>query len=181
MMGRMIRIRGAEQDEFLRIQEIERAAGEAFRDIGMPEIADDAPPSLEELAGYASAGLAWVAVDAQGTPVASLLAEPVEEALHIEQVSVHPDAARQGIGRRLIDHAGTHAAALGLNALTLTTFVDVVWNARYYRRIGFIDLAADQLTPGLVDVRRREAELGLDRWPRVCMVRPLDDQLPADG
>lgn len=181
MEGDRIEIRGAEAGDFPRLQQIERAAGEAFRGIGMSEIADDAPPSLEELEGYAGAGLAWVAVDAQGTPIAYLLAERIDEALHIEQVSVHPDAARKGIGRALIDHAGRHAAALGLTALTLATFVEVVWNAPYYRRIGFIELATDQLTPGLVDVRRREAELGLDRWPRVCMMRPLDGQPAADG
>ncbi|NED91417.1 arginine N-succinyltransferase, partial [Streptomyces sp. SID11233] len=37
-------IRPARPADLPRLQEIETAAGEAFRTLGMPEIADDAPP-----------------------------------------------------------------------------------------------------------------------------------------
>jgi hypothetical protein len=33
--------------------------------------------------------------------------------------------------------AATHASATGVQALTLTTFRDVDWNAPYYSRCGF--------------------------------------------
>ncbi|MDW5322791.1 GNAT family N-acetyltransferase [Plantactinospora sp. KLBMP9567] len=139
----------------------------------MPEIADDEPPSVEELARHQRAGLAWVAVDADDLPVGYLVAEPVDGNLHVEQVSVHPRAARRGVGRQLIERLAAHATASGVPALTLTTFTDVPWNAPYYSRCGFVVLDERELPPGLAAIRAREAAHGLDRWPRVCMRRDL--------
>ncbi|TJZ49435.1 GNAT family N-acetyltransferase [Streptomyces piniterrae] len=150
---------------------IERAAGEPFRALGMAAIADDEPPSTAELTRYQRVGRALAAYDTEdgsGQPVGYLLWEPVDGCAHVEQVSVHPDHAHRGIGRALIDRAGQDS---GLGALTLTTFTDVPWNAPYYARIGFRVLGDGELTPGLRAIRAREAALGLDRWPRVCMRR----------
>jgi GNAT superfamily N-acetyltransferase len=88
-------------------------------------------------------------------------------------VSVHPRAARRGVGRALLDHAAGAAAGEGLARLTLTTFTEVPWNAPYYERLGFSAVPRDELTPGLRAVVEREAAHGLDRWPRVVMRRPL--------
>ncbi|MGK5498221.1 GNAT family N-acetyltransferase [Streptomyces sp. URMC 125] len=168
-----MRIRAVRPDELPLLQEIERAAGECFRDIGMPEIADDDPLPLDELARYRQAGLAWVAADGAGVPVAYLIADRVDGNLHVEQVSVHPGSARRGIGRSLLDHLAGLAADAGVPALTLTTFAEVPWNAPYYARCGFRLLDDDELTPGLREIREREAAHGLERWPRVCMRRAV--------
>jgi GNAT superfamily N-acetyltransferase len=176
-----MRIRAGRAREFDRLQEIERKAGLCFRDLGMDEIADDEPPSAECLRGYADAGGLWVATAASdGPPVAYVLSEPVDGCLHIEQLSVHPDSARRGIGRALLEHQAERAAADGLPALTLTTFADVPWNAPYYARLGFRTLAAPQLTPGLREIRARETDAGLDRWPRVCMRRETGGGRPNE-
>jgi GNAT superfamily N-acetyltransferase len=166
-------IRRARPEELPLLQDIEQAAGECFREIGMPEIAADEPPPLDDLERYQRAGLAWVAVDGADAPVAYLIAERIDDALHIEQVSVHPAAARRGIGRALIDHLAGVATAQGLPALTLTTFADVPWNAPYYARCGFQPLADAESGPGLREVRAAEAAHGLDRWPRLAMRRPV--------
>ncbi|MFF7865349.1 GNAT family N-acetyltransferase [Streptomyces qaidamensis] len=168
-----MRIRPATPAELPALQDIERAAGAPFRDLGMPEIADDEPPALDVLEHYRRAGRCWVASGPQDRPVAYLLAEPVDGALHVEQVSVHPRAARRGVGRALLAHAADRARGEGLTSLTLTTFTDVPWNAPYYERLGFRPLPEADLTPGLRAIRASEAELGLDRWPRVCMRKPL--------
>jgi GNAT superfamily N-acetyltransferase len=171
-------IRPARTSELPALQDIERAAGQPFVGIGMPEIAWDEPPPLPVLAASAQVGLLWVASgeNASGEkdePVAYLMAEVVDGCLHIEQVSVHPDSARRRVGRALIEHAAGRAAADGLAALTLTTFASVPWNAPYYLRCGFRILDDTELTPALRAIRQHEAELGLDRWPRVCMRRDL--------
>ena len=155
------------------LQDIERAAGEAFRDIGMAEIADDEPFPLAVLADYREAGHAWVATDDADAPVGYLLADLVDGNLHIEQVSVHPHHARRRVGRRLLDHLADHATAAGVPALTLTTFAEVPWNGPYYARCGFVTLADSDLTPGLRAIRQHETAHGLDRWPRVCMRRDI--------
>ncbi|MGW5422886.1 GNAT family N-acetyltransferase [Streptomyces sp. NPDC003943] len=181
-----MRIRVAEAAELPLLQDIERAAGEAFRPLGMGEIADDEPLPLDVLEGYRSAGRAWVAVDetdgdgdggggAGGRPVAYLLTDTVDGAAHIEQVSVHPDAARRGVGRALIEHLAAAAREQGLTALTLTTFADVPWNAPYYTRLGFrrLDEGDPALTEGLREISLAEAAHGLAAWPRVCMRREV--------
>jgi hypothetical protein len=55
--------------------------------------------------------------------------------------------------------------------MVLTTFAQVPWNAPSYIRCGFLVLDDTELAAGLRAIRQREAELGLDRWPRVRMCR----------
>ncbi|WP_026208882.1 GNAT family N-acetyltransferase [Catelliglobosispora koreensis] len=155
------------------LMEIEREAGHCFSGIGMPEIAADDPLPVAVLDSYRLAGMAWVAAESSDSPVAYLIADLIDGNLHIEQVSVRPSHAGQRIGGSLLEHAAQHAVSQGLAALTLTTFADVPWNAPYYERCGFYVLDDDLLPPGLRVVRQREAEHGLDRWPRVCMRRDL--------
>jgi GNAT superfamily N-acetyltransferase len=166
-----VRIRPVAPDELEILRDIERAAGRSFREIGMPEIADDEPLPVETLEAYRRAGRAWTTVDAADRPVAYMITDLVDGNVHIEQVSVHPDHARRGLGRALLDRAWERARADGVPALTLTTFADVPWNAPYYLRCGFRILAENRWTPGLRAIRQQEAAHGLDRWPRVCMRR----------
>ncbi|WP_128380074.1 GNAT family N-acetyltransferase [Streptomyces cavernae] len=170
-----MRIRQAVAADLPRLQDIERSAGEPFRALGMPEIADDEPPGVDVLERYRSAGRCWVAEGTEdGIPVVGyLIGEPVDGSFHIEQVSVHRSAARRGVGRALIAYVADHARDGGLAGLTLTTFREVPWNAPYYERIGFRVLDESELTPGLRKIRATEAEHGLDRRPRVCMRREL--------
>ncbi|WIW67648.1 MULTISPECIES: GNAT family N-acetyltransferase [Kocuria] len=149
---------------------IEAAAGEAFRSIGMPEVADDPLPDVQRLKRHASAGRAWVAtVDNQ--VVAYALAVLRDGSAHLEQVSVHPDHAGQRIGANLIDAVTSWARDRGDDRLTLTTFADVPWNAPYYRKLGFRALPDDALGPQLA------AELSEERMrftaPRVAMARDV--------
>jgi GNAT superfamily N-acetyltransferase len=173
-----MRIRFATADEFPVLQDIERAAGDPFRGLGMVEIAEDEPPAADVLELCRRAGRLWVTADDEDRPVAYLMGEPVDDAFHVEQVSVHPAAARRGVGRALLGYAADRAHEEGLTGLTLTTFAEVPWNAPYYTRLGFRVLAEADLTPGLREIRAHEARLGLDRWPRVCMRR---DQDPSGG
>lgn len=100
-----------------------------------------------------------------------MLAEEVDGFGHVEQVSLLPSHARRGVGRALIETVGEWAAERGLSGLTLTTFAEVPWNAPYYERLGFRVLADDEQGPALREIRRAEIARGLDRWPRVAMVR----------
>ena len=96
-------IRSAISTDLPALQQIEVAAGEPFRDIGMDAIADDPPPTLDELNDFLAAEHIWVQTDANDVPVAYALVEIVDGGAHIEQVSVHPDHARKGLGAQLID------------------------------------------------------------------------------
>jgi GNAT superfamily N-acetyltransferase len=167
-------IRPAVASDFARLQAIEVAAGDMFRPLGMDLVADDDPFTLDELRAYADAGHAWVAVPT-GREQADgyLVLDVVDGSAHVEQVSVHPDAARHGLGRALIDHAASWAAAAGFAGLTLTTYLDVPWNGPYYERLGFRHVAPADEGPGLRRVRDHERAHGLDAWPRGSMRRDL--------
>lgn len=71
------------------------------------------------------------------------LIDVVDGNAHVEQVAVHPEHARRGLGTTLLDTATAWAEQRGLAALTLTTYSDVTcysdvtWNAPYYERLGF--------------------------------------------
>jgi GNAT superfamily N-acetyltransferase len=166
-------LRAARSDDLPKLGDLERAAGESFRDVGMDLVADDEPFSVAELAAYQEDGRAWVVADEADEPVAYLLLDVVDGNGHVEQVSVHPDHAGGRLGARLVDAAAAWAEARGLEALTLTTYAEVPWNGPYYERLGFRPLAGAGLTPGLRRIREREAAHGLDRWPRIAMRREL--------
>ncbi|WP_242687248.1 MULTISPECIES: GNAT family N-acetyltransferase [unclassified Actinopolyspora] len=138
----------------------------------MDAVADDDPPSLPELRGFAEAGHAWV-IDRHEQVAAYLLARVLDGCAHIEQVSVHPHHAHQRLGVALVEHLADWARRRGLPALTLTTFRHVDWNGPYYLRCGFRWLSESEITPGLRELRAREAAHGLDRWDRGCMRRDL--------
>ena len=167
-------IRSARSEDLPRLRVLERAAGAMFRDLGMDAIADDEPLSIGVLAAFQSAGRAWVFVDDLDRPVAYLLVEAIDAAAHIEQVSVHPESARRGVGGMLIEAAAGWAKQRGLEALTLTTYRDVPWNRSYYERLGFRIVGEGEMTAGLRALRAREVARALDRWPRVAMRRPVD-------
>lgn len=166
-------IRSARVDDLPVLGDIERAAGGAFRHLGMDLVADADPLSVSELSRFQAEGRAWVVADDTDFPVAYLLVEEVEGNGHVEQVSVHPDHARQGLGRTLLEVAQHWAQHRGLSALTLTTYADVPWNAPYYARLGFGIMAEGDLSEGLSRIRAREESAGLAAWPRVVMRRPV--------
>lgn len=95
---------------------------------------------------------------------------------YLEQVSVHPDHGRQGIGGALVEAVCREAAARGHTEISLRTFADVPWNGPFYARHGFAELAVepDWMTP----LREAEEAFGLGRHGRrVAMSRRLSPGL----
>lgn len=158
---------------------MERAAGESFRAIGMSAVADDEPPSVEVLRGFQRGGLLRVFADERDRPVAYAMAKVAGRCVLVEQVSVHPDHARRGIGARLLDEIGAWGERAGREALVLTTYADVPWNGPYYRRLGFRVLEGGEFPEWLRAARADESARGLDRYGRrIAMSRPLGHHDP---
>lgn len=167
-----MRIRPATPADSLRLQALQLAAGAAFRSVGMPEVADSDPTPIPALDAYATAGRSWVGEIA--CTVAFVLVEDVDDAVHIEQVSVDPAHAGRRLGARLVEHVDDVARARGREALTLTTFRDVPWNGPYYARLGFAEVTAPG--PGLRRILAEER--ALLKAPRIAMRRSVH---PADA
>jgi GNAT superfamily N-acetyltransferase len=166
-------IRAARADDGPALQRIEVDAGARFATVGLADIAAHEPFSLAELDAFAAAGRSWVAEDADGRPVGYAVATVVDGCGHLEQISVTPGAQGGGIGRALVERVERWAAAEGYPAVTLTTFVDVPWNAPLYEHLGYRRLGESELGTELRAVRDHEATLGLDPARRVCMRRDL--------
>jgi GNAT superfamily N-acetyltransferase len=157
-----IRVRSARGVEAATLRVIERRAGEQFRRVGLDDIADEEPAPVETLIGYANAGRCWVAFDENDEPVGYVVVDEVDANAHIEQVSVDPDREGTGVGRRLVERARNWAQDSGRNAVTLTTFADIPWNAPLYAHLGFVVLDEDDIGPELHALRREESARGLD-------------------
>lgn len=170
----MVVIRPAGVGDMSEVQAIEVDAGELFRSVGLDGIAEDPPPSVEELGAHVAAGTAWVA-EVDGVVVGYAVASVVDGEGHLDQVSVARSAAGRGVGRRLIERVCRWAGDEGYDAVTLTTFVDVPWNGPYYERLGFRVVDEGDQGPELAAIRRREADAGLDIAPRAAMRRSLTD------
>lgn len=171
-------IRLATADDIEAIRSIELAAGTLFAEIGMLSIAEDEPPSAAELMAHIEDRTAWVAIrrpsESAAEPVGFALASIVDGEGHLDQVSVHPDHGRRGIGSRLIEQVTGWTRDQRLTALTLTTFVDVAFNGPYYRSLGFEPVDAAAIGPELHAIRQAEVEAGIDVAPRTAMIRHLD-------
>jgi ribosomal protein S18 acetylase RimI-like enzyme len=168
-----VAIRPSRPGDGAALQAIERLAGARFREVGMDDIADADPASLEELAGYAADGRSWVAVDESDQPVGYVIVDAIDGNAHIEQVSVRPDCQGLGVGRALMDQVRAWTAGSGRTAITLTTFSEVPWNRPLYEHLGFRVLAAAEIGPELRRLRDAETSHGLDPEVRVCMCLEL--------
>jgi GNAT superfamily N-acetyltransferase len=163
-------IRPARRDDYEALQDIERRAGELFREIGMVEIADAEPYADDELAGAAAV---LVATSEDAVPVGYAMVEIVDGHAHLGQLSVLPEQGGRGIGTELLDAVAGWARDRGDAEITLTTFRDVPFNAPLYAKRGYDVVPDAELTDGLRSVVAHEAELGLDPTARVVMRRVL--------
>jgi GNAT superfamily N-acetyltransferase len=166
---RKVQIRPAVREDLSALRDIEWDSGQQYREYGLDHVADDEPPPVEVLAGYADDGRAWVAVDDSGQTIGYVLVDIIDGSGHIEQVSVAPAHQGHGIGRSLIEEVKSWASSRSLSALTLTTFGHVRWNRPLYEHLGFRVLSQNEITPGVQRVRESEANHGLDPELRVVM------------
>lgn len=163
-------IRQANESETEYLPAIEQAASELFADTEFAEETRQACLSIEFLNEQQRIGRLWVA-EARGLPVGFAVATQIGENAHLHELSVHPDHQRKGIGRRLTEAVCSWASTAGFRSISLSTYLDVPWNAPFYRSLGFRTL--DLLGPTYESLRMEESEGGLDVSKRVVMVRDL--------
>jgi GNAT superfamily N-acetyltransferase len=166
-------IRPGRPDEVQAVRIIEVAAASRFRAIGLPMIAALDPAEPQEVLLRAQEGRLLVMADTADRPVGFALFSEIDGTLHIEELDVHPDHARRGLGAALIERLDAVARERGLPKLTLSTFRDVPWNGPYYARLGFLPMADEDLGPGLAAIRDMIAAKGIDIIPRLFMRRPV--------
>ena len=144
----------------------------------MAGITDDPSVDLATLAQAQAEDRLWIATDEDDVPVGFALVIRIDGLPHLQELDVLTRWHRKGIGRRLIAAIAQDARAAGFPSLTLTTFVDVPWNAPYYARLGFVPVPEEALTPDLREIHANEAPGGTTLNPRIAMRLDLTGPLP---
>jgi GNAT superfamily N-acetyltransferase len=127
--------------------------------------------SVDVLAEAQRDGHLWVAL-ADGVPVGFAHVALLEaHAAHLQEVDVHPEHGRRGLGTALVLGVCQWAAAAGYQWVTLTTFRHVPWNMPFYARLGFEVVPPAALSTVLRAIVDNETRRGLDPRTRVVMRR----------
>lgn len=166
-------IRLARADEFSRLQEIEQSAALIFGATKYASVIELEPINLEVLAAQQEQNLLWVAADLEDQPVGFALVKIIDGCAHLHELDVDPSHARQGIGARLVRTVYDWAKQQGYAGVTLSTFRDIAWNGPFYQKLGFRELNEDELSEGLLELRRKEKAAGLAIEDRICMLLTL--------
>lgn len=153
--------------------EIDCAAGKLFAPTGLlsEEALGDHVPA-EVLVNAASNGDLFVARLESGAPVGFALVSVRGGTLYLDQISVHPDHGRRGIGGALLGRVVEEARRRKLRRVTLSTFRDVPWNGPFYARHGFREIKRADMADWMLDLERIQAE-DLDVSQRCFMVRKI--------
>lgn len=91
----------------------------------------------------------YVVAGAQEAPiVAVLVLWPLADHVYIDNLAVHPDVQRQGLGALLLKFAEAHAREQGFGTLRLLTNGKMVSNQAYYRAHGYTELRRETTPDG---------------------------------
>ncbi|KAK3689045.1 putative GNAT family acetyltransferase [Podospora appendiculata] len=153
-------IRHATDDDIPSLRNVELSAAALFSTI--PSLAwiarSSSSMAISTLRSFGSSNHLWVAVantttstpssaTIVATPVGFACGEPKDDCFYIAEISVHAEWQRRGIARRLLAEVEAQARGQGFRFLSLTTYRDVDWNDRLYRKLGFVEI--DPVVEGL--------------------------------
>ena len=178
----------ARPSDLSHINHIELAAARLLIGHAPESVLAEATP-IAVLEAVQREGRLWVA-RVNETPIGFAHVELFEpNVAHLDELDVHPEHGRRGIGAGLVRTVCRWAAATGYSAVTLCTFRDVPWNMPFYAKLGFDLIPAAELSRELQAVVDDETRRGLDptrrvvmRWPAPAVAaqsRPIPRPVPA--
>lgn len=172
----MYTISQARAVDLLPLADIELAAARLLTGHA-PESVLTTTTSIDSLTKAQRDGRLWVA-RAGDSPVGFAYVEVLEaDSPHLEELDVHPDHGRRGLGTRLVNAVCEWAGNEGYAAVTLSTFRDVPWNMPFYARLGFELVTPEDQTAALKAIVAAEKVKGLSVERRVVMRRVVDAEL----
>jgi GNAT superfamily N-acetyltransferase len=156
------------------IPAIEQAAAAIFSESDLPPEVRFLVTDEETLLEAQREKRLWAALLDETKLVGFALARVMGDYAHLEEIDVHPEHGRRGIGSQLLDAVIGWAEAGSLPGITLITFRHLPWNAPFYEQNGFVRLDAESTNGLLQDLIREEAEAGLEPRNRVAMYYDID-------
>ncbi|MEM7332395.1 MAG: GNAT family N-acetyltransferase [Chloroflexota bacterium] len=155
-----------------RIKEIELAGNLIFPDGRLPNPFETFPEEILRTR-IENGRLLVVQVDKEIAGFAVF--DFVENDLFLEEISVHPDFGRRGIGRKLMNHLLDLAREQGRSRITLTTFSDIKWNAPFYESMGFKLLKSGKRRDYISSHLQSEASTGMKNRIGMAYEIPVSD------
>lgn len=166
-----LRLRVAVVADIPLLQEIERDADTRFGEAGEVIPEDNARRAIARgqitVAEVAGEVVGWVYLGA----LAGDSGEPDEPC--IGQISVAVAHGRLGIGTALLKGAIEAARESGARSVVLNTYRDHAWNAPWYARHGFVEVAEASWSRAMREVTSAQVAAGLDWSRRIHMRKAL--------
>lgn len=171
-------IRPIQATDLPTLQCISAEARDRYRAIAtLAHVAASPPVDLERF----RAGTGWVA-ELDGQILGHALTRRVDDLLFLDNISTRPGTRGAGLGALLLVRVLNGAAEAGFDRVALTTFRVPAWNGPWFRRFGFLPVAAEDIGPELAGILRAQAaHLDPDQREtlsrRVSMADPLPTRL----
>ena len=152
---------------------IELAGNELFAPTNLiPEDHMDDHVSIEWHQAAIEADMSIVVADADDVPAGFILVSHREPDLYLDEIAVHPDHGRKGLGSALLTHLLDLAKMGNFRSVSLSTFRKVPWNAPFYAKHGFKELSSKHWTDWMHEINAVQAET-LDVSQRCFMRRQI--------
>lgn len=149
------------------MQEIEREAAELFRGSPLIDITKMAVVAMSDHVGSIEAQLSIVA-EIDGRAAGFVMGEMRGVDTYLHELDVGTAYQRRGAGAALVRAFVEAARAKGAVEVYLSTFRDPPWNAPFYARMGFREIARADYLPWMTAIETQQAEI-LDIATRVFM------------
>ncbi|MEM1087474.1 MAG: GNAT family N-acetyltransferase [Pseudomonadota bacterium] len=166
-----------EVDDIPALIAVDKAASALFAPTGLVEdhaLDDHVPADILEQA--MAVGDVIAVYNRHGWPVGFALFSVRGNGLYLDQISVHPDHGKKGLGRALVYTVIAEAEARRLNHVSLSTFRDLAWNGPFYASMGFEEMARSKMEPYMLEIE--EAQRGhMDLSARCFMRRKVRSAL----
>jgi GNAT superfamily N-acetyltransferase len=168
-------IRPGREADIAALLEVERRAAALLLGHGAHDLFAMHSLSQHDLQQGIHYGILRVA-EVEGQAAGFALCGEIDGHAHLFEMDVVPERGRSGIGSSLLEAVCSEAASRGYVAMTLTTLRDVPWNAPFYGKRGFSELAEAEWGQGICEIVARERMLGSPMRLRVMMRRELAAQ-----
>lgn len=164
-----VTLRNATAADIFRLQEIERAAAELFRGSGLIDIDLMSATTMRDHLACIEDGISIVAM-ADERVAGFVIGELHDDVAYLRELDVDPAFQKRGIGAQLVEAFVDRARTDGAKATYLSTFRDPPWNAPFYRKHGFTDVARADYFYWMHELETAQAVF-LDLSTRVFMRR----------
>jgi len=168
--GTEYRIRRPQFSDIPLLAQVERSAAELFRTANLGFLLDGPTVDPSLLFAMANANHLWVAANKYDQPIGFLGGEELDGNFHIVEISVAREYQGRGIGKALMATMLQQVRQERYKSITLTTYRNLPWNGPWYSKMGFVEVAPQDMGPRYVAILDTEAQHGMDVGNR-CVMR----------